>query len=132
MGTNQPGSGWNYAHFNPESSDMSPRSRPVAVVIGASSGIGLELAKVFASEGYDLLICSDDRAKLKKAATQITPINRTKVQIIVADLSKSGGPKKLYDAVKKLRRHIDVLVNNAGVGVWGRFATETGLADELA
>jgi short-subunit dehydrogenase len=54
------------------------------------------------------------------------------VQIIVADLSKSGGPKKLYDAVKKLRRHIDVLVNNAGVGVWGRFATETGLADELA
>jgi uncharacterized protein len=97
---------------------MSPRSRPVAVVIGASSGIGLELAKVFASEGYDLLICSDDRAKLKKAATQITPINRTKVP--------------LYDAVKKLRRHIDVLVNNAGVGVWGRFATETGLADELA
>jgi short-subunit dehydrogenase len=111
---------------------MSSRSRPVALVTGASSGIGLELAKVFASEGYDLLISSDNPAKLKKAATQIAPINRTKVQIIVADLSKSAGPKKLYDAVKKLRRHIDVLVNNAGVGVWGRFATETELADELA
>jgi uncharacterized protein len=111
---------------------MSPRSRPVALVTGASSGIGLELAKVFAAEGYDLLISSDNRAKLKKAATQITPINGTKVQIIVADLSKSDGPKKLYHAVKKLRRHIDVLVNNAGVGVWGRFATETELVRELA
>jgi short-subunit dehydrogenase len=68
---------------------MSPRSRPVALVTGASSGIGLELAKVFAFEGYDLIISSDNRAKLKKAATQITPINRTKVQIITGQSSRT-------------------------------------------
>ena len=86
---------------------MSPRSRPVALVTGASSGIGLELAKVFASEGYDLLISSDNRAKLKKAATQITPIKRTTVQIIVAD-----GFEHINAAIQ--RRHPDSPLNWTG------------------
>jgi uncharacterized protein len=111
---------------------MSPRTKPVTLITSASSGIGLELAKIFASEGYDLIISSDNRAKLKKAAGQIATTANTKVHIIVADLSKGGGPKKLYDAAKKLGRRIDVLVNNAGIGVWGDFARETELADELA
>jgi NAD(P)-dependent dehydrogenase (short-subunit alcohol dehydrogenase family) len=52
---------------------MSPRTKPVALITGASSGIGLELAKIFASEGYDLIISSDNRAKLKKPPDKSPP-----------------------------------------------------------
>jgi uncharacterized protein len=108
------------------------QSRPTALVTGASSGIGLELAKVFAREGYDLVIASSNRAKLKKAAKQIAPTGETSIDIVPVDLSKPMGPQKLYDAVTELGRRVDVLVNNAGFGVWGDFARETDLKDELA
>jgi uncharacterized protein len=107
--------------------------RPVTLITGGSSGIGLELAKVFAAEGHDLIIASDNRSKLKKAAEEITLAgDGGSVEIVVADLSKPAGPKKLYTAVQELGRKVEVLVNNAGRGVWGDFARETDLNDELA
>jgi short-subunit dehydrogenase len=109
------------------------KSNPVVLVTGGSGGIGLELAKVFAAEGHDLIITSDNRSKLKKAAEEVTLAgDGGRVEIIVADLSKPAGPKKLYDAVQKLGWKFDVLVNNAGRGAWGDFARETDLDDELA
>jgi len=110
------------------------QGKSIALITGGSSGIGLELAKIFASEGYDLVLASSSRAKLKKAAVQIEPagLNDTKVDRIVADLSKPSGPRKLYNAMRERGRVVDVLVNNAGVGVWGDFARETDLNDELA
>jgi short-subunit dehydrogenase len=107
-------------------------SKPVVLVTGGSSGIGLELAKVFAEEGHDLIIASDNRAKLKKAAEEIALAgDGTRVDIVVADLAKPAGAQKLYDAVKELGRKVDILVNNAGRGVWGEFARETDLKEEL-
>lgn len=109
------------------------QSKSVVLVTGGSSGIGLELAKIFAAEGHDLIIASDNRGKLKKAADEIALAgDGGTVDIVVADLSKPAGPKKLHDAVQKLGRKVDVLVNNAGRGVWGDFARETDLKDELA
>jgi hypothetical protein len=109
------------------------QSKSVVLVTGGSSGIGLELAKIFAAEGHDLIIASDNRGKLKKAADEIALAgDGGTVDIVIADLSKPAGPKKLHDAVQKLGRKVDVLVNNAGRGVWGDFARETDLKDELA
>jgi uncharacterized protein len=110
---------------------MAPR--PLAVVTGASSGIGLELAKVLAAEGHDLVIASDNRAKLEAAAQEIRKSDGSAaIEIVEADLSQRDGPHKLHDGVQRLGRPVDVLVNNAGIGVWGQFATQTDLDAELA
>src|SRR5215213_5087013 len=110
-----------------------PTTKPLALITGGSGGIGLELAKVFASEGYDLVIAADSAAKLKEAVRQIEPSNgKARIETVVVDLAQPAGPQKLYDCVKELGRNVDVLVNNAGRGVWGDFARETDLKDELA
>jgi uncharacterized protein len=107
--------------------------RSYALVTGGSSGIGLELAKVFAEEGYDLIIASDQPARLKEAVRHIkAACPDAWVETIVADLSQPDGPKRLYDTVQERGFTVDVLVNNAGRGVWGDFARETDLSDELA
>ena len=109
----------------------SRKSKPLALVTGSSRGIGLELAKIFAAEGYDLVITSPDQGRLQLAADQIKrAAPDARVKSVVADLEKPAGRKKLYDATKRTGP-IDVLVNNAGVGVWGEFV-ETDLEDELA
>jgi short-subunit dehydrogenase len=99
-------------------------------VTGSSSGIGLELAKIFAAQGYDVILTSEDRDKLKLAADQVKrAAPGAAVKSVVADLRKPSGRTKLYDAAKR-NGPIDVLVNNAGVGVWGEFV-DTELEDEL-
>jgi uncharacterized protein len=114
---------------------MARAKHPLVLVTGGSSGIGLELAKVFAAEGHDVIIASSRPARLRRAAEQVRTAGSghgIKVSTFVADLSKPGASKQLYDAVKELRRPLDILVNNAGVGVWGDFVRETDLKDELA
>jgi short-subunit dehydrogenase len=109
----------------------SRKSRPLALVTGSSSGIGLELAKIFAAEGHDLILTSEDQAKLKLAIDQVKrAAPDAAVKSVVADLKTSAGRKKLYNAAKRIGP-IDILVNNAGVGVWGEFV-KTDLEDELA
>lgn len=112
---------------------MARSVKPLALITGSSSGIGLELAKLFAAEGHDVILTSDNRGKLDRAAAEIraqTP--GAHHEIIECDLARPEGPAKLYDAVQRLGRTPDVLVNNAGVGVWGEFATQTDIAAELA
>jgi short-subunit dehydrogenase len=107
------------------------RERRSALVTGASSGIGLELAKKFAAEGYDLIITSDNGKKLRDAASQLRRENPdTGISLIVTDLAEPDGARKLYKQVKAARLNPDVLVNNAGAGVWGDFP-KTDLDDEL-
>jgi uncharacterized protein len=106
--------------------------KPLALVTGASSGIGLELAKVFAREGHDLVVAADNRAKLDAASQQIrSGAPAARIEIVTVDLANPDGPFLLYEAVQRLGRDLDVLVNNAGVGVWGEFARQTNLDAEL-
>jgi uncharacterized protein len=108
-------------------------SRPLALVTGASSGIGYELARKFALNGYDLVVASSDPEKLREAAQSLSELDEeAQVEIVQADLSKPDGVQKLYESVQALQRPIDVLAANAGVGVYGEFADETALDEEIA
>jgi uncharacterized protein len=106
--------------------------KPLALVTGASSGIGYALAEQFAANGYDLVITSDDQSQLSEAARALSASSQaTRIETVRADLSTSEGVNALYHAVQRLGQPIDVLAANAGVGVSGDFARETDLDDEL-
>lgn len=109
---------------------MNPQSaKQLALITGASSGIGFELARQFASNGFDIVINSEDAAGLEQAAAQLRSEGAT-VTTQVADLRQRDGIHALLDAVHCLGRPLDALAANAGVGVGGRF-TETDLHEEL-
>lgn len=103
--------------------------RQLAVITGASSGIGLELAKVFASENFDLLIAAED-AELSGAQEELKATG-VEVQAHRVDLATEAGVIELYRHIQNTGRPVDAVALNAGVGAGGAFATETELADEL-
>ncbi len=95
-----------------------------ALITGASSGIGLSIAKYLATKKYELILVARNKEKLE----QIQKTLPTKVTIVVADLANEQKVKELYILIKK--ENIDILVNNAGFGLFGDF-TETDLNKEL-
>ena len=107
---------------------MESNHRLFAVVTGASSGIGYELARVFAKNGYDLLVTSGSDGA-EEAALDFGSLG-TEVQSVQADLATYEGVEKLWQAIQATGRPIDAIAINAGVGVGGKFA-ETDLQQEL-
>jgi short-subunit dehydrogenase len=105
------------------------QGRQLAVVTGASSGIGFELAKVFAAEGFDLLIAAED-GELTTALEELKGAG-TSVEAHRVDLATEAGVIELYQHIQGTGRPVDALALNAGIGAGGAFATETELADEL-
>jgi uncharacterized protein len=103
--------------------------RPLAVVTGASSGIGFELAKVFAEEDFDLLITAEDE-ELAMAYGELNQMTAC-VESVRVDLARPEGVESLYERIQAAARPVDVLALNAGIGAGGAFATETELAKEL-
>ena len=95
-----------------------------ALITGASSGIGLDMARYLATKKYELILVARDREKLESIQEALP----TKVTIIVADLSNEQKVKELYILTKK--ENIDILINNAGFGVFGNF-TDTDLQEEV-
>lgn len=102
--------------------------RPLAVVTGASSGIGLELAKVFAEEGFDLLVCADNELGEARALLQAQGANVDAVQV---DLATFQGVETLVERIRASGRPVDSLCVNAGVGKWGDFTRDTALEEDL-
>lgn len=90
-----------------------------ALITGASSGIGKELAYVMASKGHDLVLVARNLKELNAISTDIQATTSSHVDVIALDLSVAGSAKKLYDQTKKEK--IQILVNNAGVGLRGDF-----------
>jgi len=95
-----------------------------ALITGASSGIGYNMAKYLNSMGYSLVLVARDKEKLQKIQKELSG----EVKIVVADLSNESKLKELYVLCKN--DNIDILVNNAGFGLFGEF-TETDLNQEL-
>lgn len=103
---------------------------PVALITGASTGIGYELAKLFAADGYDLILVARSKQRLEEVAQEIRDSYGTGAAVLPADLSDPRAPAKIRATVEKSGRGVDVLVNNAGFGTNGAFA-ELPLQGEL-
>jgi short-subunit dehydrogenase len=110
------------ARPNPRARKARTRRRaPVALITGASSGIGRELARVFAANGFDLVVVARRREPLTELARDLARAHRSRVTVVSLDLTAKGAPRKLFDAVRRRGLDVDVLVNNAGVAVFDRF-----------
>jgi len=109
-------------------SAMGSTSRPLAVVTGASSGIGRALAKQLVEQGFDVVIAAEDDA-IHQAATSLTAANASVIPL-QSDLATAEGVEQLYAAVSGTGRPVAVAALNAGVGVGGRF-DETDLEADL-
>src|SRR6185436_14411228 len=92
-----------------------------ALITGASSGIGLELAREFAREGHRLILVARSGDKLQELASELQGKYKTEVMVIAADLSVMSFGKKIYDQLHQENKRIDFLVNNAGFGDFGFF-----------
>src|SRR5947209_834192 len=101
-----------------------------ALITGGSSGIGYELARCFAQDGYGLIIAARSEEGLKEAADRIGSEFGVDVQTIAIDLMVPGAAKRLYDEVQSKQLPVTFLVNDAGQGYWGKF-TETDLSREI-
>jgi short-subunit dehydrogenase len=101
-----------------------------ALVTGGSGGIGLELAKVLARNGFDLVLVSRKRYTLEAAAGQLEGKFDVKAHVFAADLRRREAPEAIYDFLQNEIIPIEVLVNNAGFGLGGEFS-ETELSREL-
>lgn len=93
-----------------------------ALITGASSGMGRDMAKILSQKGYDLILVARDEKKLEEVKKQL----KAETKIVVMDISKEENCKKLYEENKD----IDILINNAGFGDCGHFE-ETSLDKDI-
>ncbi len=96
----------------------------LALITGASSGIGMSLARELSTRGYDLILVARRKDKMEALKNELT----TNVQIIPMDISTTFNCLKLYNKVKK--EDLDIVINNAGFGLFGQF-DKTSLEKEL-
>jgi uncharacterized protein len=101
-----------------------------ALITGASAGLGLEYAKLFAADGHDLVLVARRRDRLEALAKELQASGRVRARVVAADLGTGEGPRRVIDEVQRLGVEIDFLVNNAGFGTSGAFAA-LDLAREL-
>lgn len=102
--------------------------KPLAVVTGASSGIGLELARQFVDNGFDLIVNSEDHG-IEQAAAELR-MTGAEVQPVLADLTSYEGVERLYAAIASTGRPVAAAALNAGIGQGGRFV-DNDLDDEM-
>jgi hypothetical protein len=96
--------------------------RQTALITGASFGIGLELAQVFAREGYNLVLVARSADKLRHLASELEKAHNTRSLILATDLTEPGAAAYVIDQTIRADIRVDVLVNNAGFGQYGFFA----------
>lgn len=100
---------------------MTSPSRPVALVTGASGGIGLELARLCAKGGHDVILVARSREKLDEIGKYLSGMYGVRTEVIVADLDDPEAPQAITEEVGRRGLGVDVLINNAGFASWGLF-----------
>jgi uncharacterized protein len=101
-----------------------------ALVTGASCGIGYELAKVLAKDGKNVVVVARGKERLEHLKAEVEKEYGTRVRVLPKDLANPKTPPEIFSELEKEGIVVDVLVNNAGFGVYGRFL-ETDLREEL-
>jgi short-subunit dehydrogenase len=99
---------------------LDKKNRKVALITGASGGIGREIAEILLVKGYDLLLVARSLGKLEEVREKFKSIASDQtVTVLQADLSHSESPKMIFDFASDRNISVDILVNNAGVGISG-------------
>src|SRR2546428_242023 len=100
-----------------------------ALITGASSGIGLELARLFARDGHDVVLVARSADKLKQLAAELGTAHGIRATVIAADLADPAAPEEIFRTLRAADVELDVLVNNAGFGVTGPFLATDAAAE---
>ncbi len=93
------------------------------LITGASSGIGYELSKLFAADGANLVLVARSEGRLNEIASDLAQTYGVRVTVLAKDLSDPASPDEIFAALQAQSIGVDVLVNNAGFGTYGPFAT---------
>ena len=102
---------------------MATSARPVALITGASAGIGAALAREAANDGHDLVLVARRREPMEALAAELKSTG-AEITVIPADLNRPGAAAELMKTVEQHGLAIDTLINNAGLGDTGRFDQE--------
>ena len=100
-----------------------------ALITGASSGIGLEIANYLAGKGYNLILTARREDILDEASKNISEKHKVKVDFIASDLGNADAPNKIFNYCEDNNYEVDILVNNAGYGIPTSFH-ETSMEEE--
>jgi len=101
---------------------MTSLQKKTALITGASGGIGFELAKLFAADGYDLVLVARTRETLQKLAEELSARYGVRAEVLPKDLALPGAPEEIHRQLGQSGVAVDILVNNAGFGTFGFFA----------
>lgn len=101
---------------------MPPKDPPWALVTGASSGIGAEFARLLAGRGYAVVLSARREERLRDLASEIESRHGVRTLVVACDLSQPGAAAMLAEEVSRHGIAVEILVNNAGFGHWGKFA----------
>ncbi len=102
---------------------------PLALITGASVGLGAEFARQLAASGHDLVLVARDGVRLERARRELSARHGVMVDVLLADLGTDDGCASVERRIADTDRPVDLLVNNAGIGIYAAFG-KTALADE--
>lgn len=109
---------------HPASSTADPSAKRWAVVTGASSGIGAECARQLAARGYNVVLSARRLDRLEALAAELRGGHHVEIECAALDLTLAAAPEELFDRATRHGRVVSVLINNAGVGLYGPFADQ--------
>ena len=98
------------------------QATPFAIITGASRGIGAEYARALASQGYDLLLVARDNTRLETLSQDLHRVSQREIWTESFNLTQPQAAARLYDVARSYRPQVDLLINNAGFGLYGDFA----------
>ena len=96
--------------------------RPLALITGASRGIGAEYARALGKKGYDLLLVARDEIRLTTLKKELETSSSVHVELVLLDLAHPNAAQDLYDITKNNKQEVSLLINNAGFGWYGNFS----------